>query len=136
MSQPEPVRRSILPPDALRATIYRTLNSSPDFMGGCPGVVTDQLINAIAAAQPVRPDTARETDATDARTRIIDALREIAPGHPTGRIWGRLQGATPDQAQEGNAWAGELGDVADIVLAALAQPDSSPEAGQPDGGDR
>jgi hypothetical protein len=57
--------------------------------------------------------------ATTDRDRVIDALREIAPGRPTGRVWGRLETARPDQAQEGNAWAGSVEDIADIVLAAI-----------------
>lgn len=59
--------------------------------------------------------------ATTDRERIIDALRNLAPGHPIGRIWGRLEGATPEQAQEGNAWAADPEDVADLILTALAR---------------
>lgn len=61
-------------------------------------------------------------DCTPGRTdrqRIIDALRGIAPGHPVTRIWGRLDGAPPEQAQEGNAWAADVEDIADIVLRAI-----------------
>ncbi|WP_328860899.1 hypothetical protein [Streptomyces sp. NBC_00306] len=57
--------------------------------------------------------------ATD-RERIADALRYLAPGHPTGRIWGRRQGATPDEAQEGNVWAADVDDLATILAAVLA----------------
>lgn len=53
------------------------------------------------------------------RERIINALRNIAPGHPTGRIWGRSRDATPLQAQEGNVWAGDVEDLADLILSAL-----------------
>ncbi|MER5892289.1 hypothetical protein [Streptomyces sp. NPDC001876] len=56
--------------------------------------------------------------ATD-RERIIEALRTLAPGHPVSRIWGRGEWATPDDAQEGNAWAADVEDVADLVLRAL-----------------
>lgn len=56
--------------------------------------------------------------ATD-RERIIEALRTIAPGWPTGRIWGRRADATPEEAQEGNIWAADVEDIADLVLAAI-----------------
>jgi hypothetical protein len=50
------------------------------------------------------------------RQRIIEALRGLAPGHPVTRIWGRMEGTTPEQAQEGNAWAADIEDIADLVL--------------------
>lgn len=58
--------------------------------------------------------------ATD-REHIVAALRTVAPGHPTGRIWGRRVDATPEEALEGNVWAADVEDIADLVLAALAQ---------------
>lgn len=59
-----------------------------------------------------------ETAMTD-RERIIDLLRNIAPGHPVGRIWGRRADATADEAQEGNVWAADVEDIATLVLAVL-----------------
>lgn len=52
----------------------------------------------------------------DTRKRIIDALRDLAPGHPASRIWGRLDGASPEQGQEGNAWAADPEDIADLLI--------------------
>jgi hypothetical protein len=53
------------------------------------------------------------------RQLIIDALANLAPGHPAVRIWGRLAAATPSQGQEGNAWAADPEDIADLVLRAI-----------------
>lgn len=71
-----------------------------------------------------------ECDATSsehddaARQAIARALRDLAPGHTAVRIWGRLDGATPGQAQEGNAWAASPEDIADLVLDLIkARPD-------------
>ncbi|MEV4863256.1 hypothetical protein [Streptomyces ossamyceticus] len=55
------------------------------------------------------------------RDRIIDALRHLAPGHPVTRVWGRFEHATAEQAQEGNAWAADVEDIADIVLRTLGR---------------
>jgi hypothetical protein len=60
------------------------------------------------------------------RDRIIEALRGIAPKHPVTRVWGRFDGATPEQAQEGNAWAADIEDLADIVLRAIGSPEARP----------
>ncbi|MET4925477.1 hypothetical protein P3L51_24510 [Streptomyces sp. PSRA5] len=54
------------------------------------------------------------------RERIADTLRNIAPGHPVGRIWGRRDGAAPDEAQEGNVWAADVDDIATLIAAVLA----------------
>jgi hypothetical protein len=54
-----------------------------------------------------------------ARQVIADALRNLAPGHPAVRIWGRL--APPEQAQEGNAWAADPEDIADLMLRLIKQ---------------
>ncbi|MFF8034905.1 hypothetical protein [Streptomyces sp. NPDC016626] len=53
------------------------------------------------------------------RQAATDALRNLAPDHPTVRIWGRLEGSAPEHAQEGNSWAADPQDVADVVLAAI-----------------
>ena len=53
------------------------------------------------------------------RQRIADALRSLAPGQPVLRVWGRTESATPEQAQEGNAWAADVDDLAGIVLDTL-----------------
>jgi hypothetical protein len=55
------------------------------------------------------------------RERVIAALRDLAPGHRVGRIWGRFHDATPEQAQEGNAWAADVEDIADLVVRALGK---------------
>lgn len=55
------------------------------------------------------------------RECIVEVLRTIAPGHAIGRIWGRFEGATAHQAHEGNAWAADPEDVADLILKALAE---------------
>lgn len=55
------------------------------------------------------------------RDRIIDTLRNLAPGHPVSRIWGRRQDATPDDAQEGNVWAADVEDIATLIVAVLAE---------------
>ncbi|MFD8937312.1 hypothetical protein ACFV0R_19020 [Streptomyces sp. NPDC059578] len=57
------------------------------------------------------------------RERIITALRNIAPTHPVTRVWGRLETATPEQAAEGNGWAADIEDLADIILRAIEDPD-------------
>jgi hypothetical protein len=53
------------------------------------------------------------------RQTIISALRDLAPQCPVGRIWGRLADATPEQAQEGNAWAADPEDIADLLLTVI-----------------
>jgi hypothetical protein len=58
----------------------------------------------------------------DSRQRIIEVLAHLASGHRVTRVWGRLADATPEQAQEGNAWAADVDDVADLVLNALGIP--------------
>lgn len=58
---------------------------------------------------------AEQTD----RDAIAEALRTIAPGRTVTRIWGRIEGATPEQAQEGNAWAADPEDIADLILLLL-----------------
>ena len=55
------------------------------------------------------------------REAITEALRHLAPGHQVVRIWGRLPGATPEQGQEGNAWATDVEDIADLAVAAMRQ---------------
>jgi hypothetical protein len=50
----------------------------------------------------------------DARQRIAAALRNLAPGHPAVRI-----GAVPEQAQEGNAWAADPEDLAELLLSLM-----------------
>lgn len=53
------------------------------------------------------------------RECITEVLRGIAPDHPIGRVWGRFEDATPEQAAEGNAWAADPEDLADLIVAAL-----------------
>ncbi|MDX5564141.1 hypothetical protein PYK79_13395 [Streptomyces sp. ID05-04B] len=52
-------------------------------------------------------------------TAIASMLRSIAPGHTVTRIWGRIEGATPEQAQEGNAWAADPEDIAELIMLEL-----------------
>lgn len=59
-------------------------------------------------------------DQQTVRQVAADALRNLAPAHPAVRIWGRLEGATPHHAEEGNAWAADPDDVADLLLATIA----------------
>ncbi|MFD8797219.1 hypothetical protein [Streptomyces atroolivaceus] len=54
------------------------------------------------------------------RERIAETLRNLAPGHAVGRIWGRREGATPEEAQEGNVWAADVDDIATLIAAVLA----------------
>lgn len=67
---------------------------------------------------------APDTEPTDAEPMTVpdlvaEALRTLAPGHPAVRIWGRLEGATEHQAQEGNAWAASPQDIGNLVAAVL-----------------
>jgi hypothetical protein len=55
------------------------------------------------------------------REAIVRVLRTITPDHPVGRIWGRFQDATPEQAAEGNAWAADPEDLADLIVAELTR---------------
>lgn len=57
------------------------------------------------------------------RDKIIEALRNVAPNFPVNRIWGRTVGSDPDQGWEGNSWAADVDDVADIILTALERTD-------------
>lgn len=57
----------------------------------------------------------------DDREKALQALREIAPALQVTRIWGRMEGATPDQAQEGNAWAADPEDIVDIILKSIGR---------------
>lgn len=54
------------------------------------------------------------------RECIVEVLRTVAPGHDIGRIWGRFADATRYQAHEGNAWAADPEDLADLILEGLA----------------
>lgn len=66
------------------------------------------------------PETEYLTQTEQAQhTAISDLLRGIAPGHTVTRIWGRTEGATPEQAQEGNAWAADPEDIAKLVVLEL-----------------
>ncbi|MCZ7413067.1 hypothetical protein [Streptomyces sp. WMMC897] len=75
---------------------------------------SDEGRRAVAEAVAVHIDecTPGRTD----RQRIIEALRDLAPGHPVTRVWGRLDGSTPQHGHEGNAWAADVEDIADLVL--------------------
>ncbi|MFF1297936.1 MULTISPECIES: hypothetical protein [unclassified Streptomyces] len=53
------------------------------------------------------------------RQHAINALHGIAPDHPAVRLWGRLEGSTPEQAAEGNAWAADPEDIVDLILIAV-----------------
>jgi hypothetical protein len=55
------------------------------------------------------------------REKIIEVLRELAPNHDVVRVWGRLEGAHPYLAEEGNAWAADVEDLADLIVARLAE---------------
>ncbi len=81
-----------------------------------PGV-TVVLIAGVDGIDVYRPAPEAQAD----RERITDALRNLAPGHPVTRVWGRFQDATPTQAQEGNAWAADVEDIADLVLRTLGK---------------
>ena len=84
----------------------------------CGGTDADGIrIAAETIAAHIDECTPGRTD----RDRIIDALRGIASEHPVTRVWGRLEGATPEQAQEGNAWAADVEDIADLVLRAISR---------------
>ncbi len=58
--------------------------------------------------------------ATD-REKALKALEAITPALPVTRIWGRVEGATAEQAAEGNAWAADPEDIVDIVLKAIGR---------------
>lgn len=63
--------------------------------------------------------TMPELDLTTAVNAAAKTLRDIAPGHPAVRIWGRGDGHdTSSLVVEGNVWAGDPDDIAKIVLAA------------------
>jgi hypothetical protein len=53
------------------------------------------------------------------RDEITRELRDLAPGHPAVRVWGRLAGATSEQGAEGNAWAADPADLADVAVRAI-----------------
>jgi hypothetical protein len=55
------------------------------------------------------------------RECIIKVLRHIAPSEPTGRIWGRKQSADGRQGREGNLWAADPEDLADLIVAELTR---------------
>lgn len=78
---------------------------------------------------PGRPVAAVPAGGTD-RERVIATLRTVASGHDTTRIWGRLEDADPDEGLDGNAWSADVGDIADLVLAALART-TTPAAAAP-----
>jgi hypothetical protein len=83
----------------------------------CPGCRSDVRPSSVEARYilvPVERDD-------EIRKLIADALRDLAPGHPAVRIWGRMAGATPEQAQEGNAWAADPEDIADLVVRTMKQ---------------
>lgn len=48
---------------------------------------------------------------------LADLFRNLAPGHPVGRIWGRFEGARNEDGAVGNAWAGSPEDLAHEVVA-------------------
>lgn len=73
----------------------------------------------IAEAHP-KASTEQVGTRTD-RDRIVDALRTLAQGHAVTRVWGRMDGSTPEQAQEGNAWAADVEDLADLVLRVIGR---------------
>lgn len=79
--------------------------------------VTVLLVGGVDGIDVYRPAADVQAD----RDRIIDALRTLATGHTVTRVWGRLEGATPEQAQEGNAWATDVEDIADIALRAIGR---------------
>jgi lysophospholipase L1-like esterase len=79
--------------------------------------VTVLLVGGINGIDVYRPDADAQAD----RSRIIDALRTLATGHTVTRVWGRFDHATPEQAQEGNAWAADVEDIADLVLRAIGR---------------
>ena len=81
-----------------------------------PGV-TCSILTSVDGIHVYRPDTPTSTD----RDRIINALRHLAPKHPVTRVWGHYEHATPDDAQEGNAWAADVEDIADVVLRTLGR---------------
>ena len=56
------------------------------------------------------------------KDRIIEVLQNLAPNHPVTRVWGRLEGSTPEQAAEGNAWAADVEDLANLIIDALDRP--------------
>lgn len=74
------------------------------------------------AALLVRTPARDRAPATE--QRITDLLRGLAPGQPVTRIWGRRSGATAKQGQEGNAWAADPEDIADLVVRALTEEDT------------
>jgi hypothetical protein len=55
------------------------------------------------------------------RERALQALKDLTPAIAVTRIWGRMEGATPEQVQEGNAWAVDLEDIVDVVLRAIGR---------------
>jgi hypothetical protein len=65
-------------------------------------------------------------DRAQAQKIMARTLAYMAPGSPASRIWGRAPGAEADQAAEGNVWAGDPTDVADVLAGALF-PDVTPE---------
>lgn len=67
------------------------------------------------------------------RQIVAHALRNLAPTVPASRIWGRLEGATPEQAADGNAWAADPDDIANLVLTVVTDL-MRDEIGQPDCG--
>ena len=67
-------------------------------------------------------------DRAQAQKIMARTLAYMAPGSPAVRIWGRAPGAEADQAAEGNVWAGDPTDVADVLAGALF-PEVTPNDG-------
>lgn len=63
----------------------------------------------------------QDHDLTTMRRSITALLRGLAPEHPVTRIWGRREGATAEQGSDGNAWAADSKDIAELVVTALTQ---------------
>jgi hypothetical protein len=57
----------------------------------------------------------------DRRKQIVEILTNLAPGRPTGRIWGRAVGAGPNTGCQDNVWAADPEDLADLILLALEE---------------
>lgn len=56
----------------------------------------------------------------DPRHQVLtDALRNAGRRAPADRIWGRFYGQTAEVGAEGNVWAGDPEDVADVLVRAL-----------------
>lgn len=70
----------------------------------------------VAVRYPSDFKVIRWADYDTLHTEMAQALTDISPGHKTARIWGRWEQATSSQGHEGNVWAADVEDIADLMV--------------------